>query len=100
VARRGSGAQSAARCARRAEGDKRGTMADNTTTTPAPSQGLVARSKEFFKDVRVEASKVSWPTRQELRDSTVVVIVSVILISVFVGLVDRVLTSVMGLLFR
>ena len=29
--------------------------------------------QEFVKEVRVEATKVSWPTREELRDSTIVV---------------------------
>jgi preprotein translocase subunit SecE len=77
-------------------------MADNTTTTttPAPSTGLVGRIREFFKDVRVEAGKVSWPSRLELRDSTIVVIIAVILVSIFIGIVDRILTFAMGLLFR
>jgi preprotein translocase subunit SecE len=56
--------------------------------------------RNFIKDVRVEATKVSWPTRQELRDSTVVVIVTVAIVTVFVGVVDRVLTLGIGMLFR
>ena len=56
--------------------------------------------REFLKDVRTEASKVSWPTRDELRDSTAVVIVTVLLVAAFLFLVDRVLQSTLGLLFR
>ncbi len=56
--------------------------------------------REFLKDVQVEATKVSWPTRNELRDSTAVVIVTVLLVSVFIGIVDRALTFGVGLLFR
>ena len=56
--------------------------------------------REFVKEVRVESSKVSWPTRNELRDSTVVVIVAVLLVSFFVGAVDYVLRLLVGLLFR
>ena len=56
--------------------------------------------REFVKEVRVESTKVSWPSRNELRDSTVVVIVSVLLVSAFVGIVDRVLALAVGLLFR
>ena len=48
------------------------------------------RFVEFLKEVRVELSKISWPTREELRESTIVVIVSVIVITVFIGLVDQV----------
>jgi preprotein translocase subunit SecE len=61
---------------------------------------LIERMREFIKDVRVEATKVSWPTRNELRDSTIVVIVTVIIVAAFVGVVDRVLSFGVGLLFR
>jgi preprotein translocase subunit SecE len=55
---------------------------------------------EFMKDVRLEISKISWPTRKELQESTVVVLVTVLLVTVFVGVVDQGLTVLMGLLFR
>jgi preprotein translocase subunit SecE len=61
---------------------------------------LVDRTKDFVKEVRVEATKVSWPTRIELRDSTTVVIVTVLLVSVFLFIVDRILQAGLGLLFR
>ena len=56
--------------------------------------------REFTKDVRAESTKVSWPTRSELRDSTVVVIVAVLIVMVFVGIVDRILSGAVGLMFR
>jgi preprotein translocase subunit SecE len=56
--------------------------------------------REFLKEVQLEFTKVSWPTRNELRDSTVVVIVSVLLVSLFVAAVDYVLRLGIGLLFR
>jgi len=60
----------------------------------------VDQVREFVKDVRIESTKISWPTRQELRDSTLVVIGAVIIVTVFVGVVDRILTWGMGFLFR
>ena len=62
--------------------------------------GWTDQVREFLKEVRTESSKVSWPTRIELRDSTIVVIVTVLIVTVFVGLVDRVLALGVGLLFR
>jgi len=56
--------------------------------------------REFWKDVRLESAKVSWPTRDELRDSTAVVLVTVLLVAAFIGIVDRILTFAVGLLFR
>ncbi|MFH0778762.1 MAG: preprotein translocase subunit SecE [Candidatus Eisenbacteria bacterium] len=52
-------------------------------------KNLMEKLKTFLKEVRHEMSKVSWPTRAELKDSTIVVIISVVVISVFVGIVDR-----------
>jgi preprotein translocase subunit SecE len=61
--------------------------------------GLMDRFRGFIKDVRSESTKVSWPSRGELRDSTVVVIVTVIIVSGFIGIVDRVLTFGVSKLF-
>jgi len=60
----------------------------------------INQAREFITDVRVESSKVSWPTRNELRDSTIVVIVTVLIVAAFIGVVDRILTFGVGLLFR
>jgi preprotein translocase subunit SecE len=64
------------------------------------SGSVVDRAKAFVKDVRVESTKISWPTRVELRDSTTVVIFTVLLISAFLFVVDRFLQSGLALLFR
>jgi preprotein translocase subunit SecE len=45
--------------------------------------------RDYVKDVRVEMSKVSWPSREELRQHTVVVFVMVVIVAVFIGIVDR-----------
>jgi preprotein translocase subunit SecE len=45
----------------------------------------------FLGEVRTEMYKSSWPDRGELFESTVVVIVSVVLLAVFIGLSDTVL---------
>jgi len=44
-----------------------------------------------LRDVRVEMSKVTWPSREELTQSTLVVIFLVFLFTLFVGAVDRVI---------
>ncbi len=43
---------------------------------------------QFFKEVRAEMRKVSWPTRNEVFSYTVVVIVVVAITTVFVVLAD------------
>ena len=60
----------------------------------------IGQVREFVKDVQLESAKVSWPTREELRDSTVVVLAMVLMVAVFIGVVDRILTFGVGLIFR
>jgi preprotein translocase subunit SecE len=62
-------------------------------------KNLIERLKVFFKEVRLEMSKVTWPTRAELKDSTIVVIVSCLVIAAFIGAVDYVLYSLVKLAF-
>ena len=56
--------------------------------------------REFRKEVWLEFAKISWPTRSELQESTVVVIVTILIVTAFVGVVDQALTVLVGLLFR
>ena len=60
----------------------------------------IDQMRDFVKDVQLESAKISWPTREELRDSTVVVLITVILVAAFIGIVDRILTALVGLLFH
>ena len=49
------------------------------------------RSKQFYLDVRNEMKKVSWPSKQEVVSTTIVVVVAVFFFGIYLGLVDRVL---------
>ena len=60
--------------------------------------GWFDKSKTFLKEVRVEMSKVTWPTWLELKGQTIVVIVAVLLIAAFIGFVDWVLSNTVRLL--
>ena len=56
--------------------------------------------RNFLGEVRNELKKSTWPTRNELLESTAVVIMSVVLFSVFVGVSDTLLVSVLRLVTR
>ena len=58
------------------------------------------RVRFFLMEVRNELKKSTWPTRNELLESTAVVILSVILFTVFVGLSDSLLVAVLRLITR
>jgi len=61
---------------------------------------LVQRSADFLKEVRVEATKVSWPSRKELRDSTVIVIVMTMIMAAIIFVLDQILNLGLRQLFR
>ena len=54
---------------------------------------MFERFKRFLGEVKVEATKVNWPSRDELRESTTVVLVAVTIISVFIYIVDIVISK-------
>jgi preprotein translocase subunit SecE len=54
--------------------------------------------KGFFSDVVAEVKKTTWPAREELMQSTVVVILSITLLGVFVSVSDKVISIIIGML--
>lgn len=58
------------------------------------------KTSKFFKEVRVEMQKVSWPNRQEVVNSTVLVLVMVLILSIYMAVVDGVFGNLMSLVIR
>jgi preprotein translocase subunit SecE len=60
----------------------------------------VGKVREFFAEVVAELKKSSWPTRKELVDSTVVVIITIVVLGLFVAAADFVFLRIVSLLMR
>ena len=58
------------------------------------------RVRDFLAEVTAELKKSSWPTRKELVDSTMVVIITVLILGVFVALADLVFLRIIGMLTK
>jgi preprotein translocase subunit SecE len=58
---------------------------------------VVERMNQFLQSVWAESKKVTWPTRQELKESTGVVIVATLIVMVYLFIVDRSLVTILGL---
>jgi preprotein translocase subunit SecE len=69
----------------------RGSGATRNSEAGGMQVAAVGRVKEFTQDVLAEFRKVTWPSRQELINSTVVVIVVTVVLALFLGAVDIVL---------
>lgn len=61
------------------------------------------RAVAYLRDVRAEIQKVTWPTWLDLRRTTVVVSIFVIVVGIIIGIMDvissRLLINVLGRLF-
>ena len=53
----------------------------------------------YSADVVKELNKVTWPTRDELRDSTIIVATVCGILSVFVFFIDTILTQLVTIVF-
>jgi len=56
--------------------------------------------KTFTQEVRTELGKVSWTTRQQLIESTKVVLGSVFLLALYIAICDFILSHTMRFLMR
>jgi preprotein translocase subunit SecE len=61
---------------------------------------MLDKIKEFLREVKIETKKVVFPTKDELMGSTWVVIITILIISVFLGIVDLTLTKLVGMTLR
>ena len=61
---------------------------------------FLRRAQEFVREVIAEFRKVTWPSRQELINSTVVVIAVTVVVAVFLGSVDIVLAKIVEAILR
>lgn len=55
---------------------------------------------KWFKDLKIEFNKVTWASWKTVRNNTSVVLSTVVILSVFVGLLDWGLLTVMNLIYN
>ena len=78
-------------------------MAAKKSKDTSPTQGKGAGSAggskvtdliRYFEDSKTELGKVSWPTKQEVKATSLAVVALVVFMSIFLGLIDQVLVKV------
>lgn len=84
-----------------AEGEKRPARKPVRQGPAATAQagGFQGRLEEFgkyLKSVRAEMKRVTWPGWPEVRAATVVVVLTLLIISGYMGIVDWILTQIFG----
>lgn len=61
---------------------------------------MINKVAQFINEVKLEFKKVSWSTRDELIGSAVAVIILVIILAVFIGTCDLILSKIVDLVIR
>lgn len=55
---------------------------------------MIEKAVGFLTEVRAEVKKVTWPSRAEAMGGTAVVVVVVLIMAVFLGVVDAILSKI------
>ncbi len=53
------------------------------------------RTTAFLRDVRGEIRKVTWPTVLDLRKSTTVIVIFVVIVGVVIGVMDKIFSKLL-----
>jgi preprotein translocase subunit SecE len=75
------------------------TLMTPTGTALVEKKGLGAKISSFFTEVNKEIKKVTWPTREQLQEATIVTLVLVVVFSIFVFGVDKIFEILLRLLY-
>jgi len=66
----------------------------------AAKEGIIKRTGKFFREVRSEMRKVTWPVKSDLITYTIVVFISVAIVSGFIWIADTILYKIVTLILR
>ena len=61
---------------------------------------MFSKFAQYLRDVKIELTKVTWPSKDELLNSTTVVIVVSLVFAVFIFAVDRLLSFGLGIILN
>ncbi|MBZ0265228.1 preprotein translocase subunit SecE [bacterium] len=59
---------------------------------------MFRKAIQYLRNVRVEMSKVSWPSREQLTESTVVTLVLSTLVALFIFFIDQIISRVINII--
>lgn len=55
---------------------------------------MIEKIRKFLSETKAEMRKVTWPTREELKGSTKIVIIATFVVTLFIGVIDQILTLI------
>ena len=72
----------------------------SSPTRPVKNLSMIEKIQKFIGEVAAELKKVAWSTRQELIDSTLIVLICCAFLGVFIATADYVLSRILTLIIK
>ncbi len=60
---------------------------------------MINKMMKFLREVRQEMERVSWPSKEEVKESTAVVLLFSLFLAVFIFVTDQILTQIVRLIY-
>ena len=61
---------------------------------------MIKKTMKFLSEAKLELKKVTWPSKEEVKGSTIVVLTITALLGVYIGVVDFILSNVVKFLIK
>ncbi len=61
---------------------------------------MLEKIKKFLNETKNELKKVTWPGKKEVWASTLVSIILILIVAFFIGIVDFILSRILGILIK
>ena len=78
-------------------------LATKTTSKPKKAEkkvGFLKKITRYFKDLKSEYKKIVWPTKSQIINNTLVVIVVIVIVGLFVAGLDAILSLIVRLILQ
>jgi preprotein translocase subunit SecE len=75
-------------------------LTGSKTVADKETNNHIEKISQFLREVKIELKKITWPTRKQTIGSTIVVIILVMIVSLFLGVVDMGLSSLVHIILQ
>ena len=69
------------------------------TEAKKSKSGLFKKISQFFRDLKGEVKKIVWPTKEQAKNNTLVVLTIMLIVGVFIALIDLGVTQLLKLFY-
>ncbi len=61
---------------------------------------MIKKTAKFLSEAKLELKKVTWPSKEEVKGSTIVVLTITAILGVYIGVIDFILSNIVKILIK